>query len=318
MSTIIDATVQNPTTGVVDFLRFDGTSLVASYAADYGLGSHWKVVGSGDFNGDGSPDLVAQERGGGMIDFLFLDSSAHMIGSFMTSSSVPEVHGTGNFGLANGQVGPTLISQTADGSFDLLGYKAGELIWSDLIAGTAGAAPVVGAGDTGVPVQHSAAPNTQGGGAFGSNAVATGPVDDIITQASNGQLTVYGFDGSFAASPGLILAGSSEVPGTVGYPHVGEVNPAGSNYGSFFLLNTSPFPGGPPAGYSELTSGDHVELIAGTPNGLIDGVFLDATSSSPTVAYTNLEDTLIPGWEIVPGGQVATHLFFDTYLTAFL
>jgi len=67
-----DMVMQNQTTGAVDFLEFNGTQLVGSFMKDYGL-SGWKIVASGDFNGDGNMDLVAQHQSlFGELDFLFL------------------------------------------------------------------------------------------------------------------------------------------------------------------------------------------------------------------------------------------------------
>ena len=36
--------IQNSTTGVVDFLKYEGSTLVASSAHDYGLGANFKIV----------------------------------------------------------------------------------------------------------------------------------------------------------------------------------------------------------------------------------------------------------------------------------
>jgi hypothetical protein len=77
-----DMVMQNQTTGAVDFLEFNGTQLVGSFMKNYGL-SGWKIVASGDFNGDGHMDLVAQQQNGsGALDFLFLDGNANLIGSW--------------------------------------------------------------------------------------------------------------------------------------------------------------------------------------------------------------------------------------------
>src|SRR5205085_10863011 len=79
------AVIQNQTTGQIDFLRFNGSSLQASVLRDYGIGG-WNVVANGDFGGpagtaDGFPDLVVQSQATGQLDFLWLNASANLIGS---------------------------------------------------------------------------------------------------------------------------------------------------------------------------------------------------------------------------------------------
>src|SRR4051812_9033998 len=87
-----DAAIQNTTTGEVDYLKFQGTTLVASDLVNYGTNFH--VVASADFNADGLPDLVTQSQTTGQLDFLFLDATAHMTNSFLTSGGLPRVFGT--------------------------------------------------------------------------------------------------------------------------------------------------------------------------------------------------------------------------------
>src|SRR5256885_9873353 len=69
--------IQNQTTGQVDFLRFNGSSLQASVLRDYGIAG-WNVVASGDFGGpggtaDGFQDLVVQSQATAQLDFLWLE-----------------------------------------------------------------------------------------------------------------------------------------------------------------------------------------------------------------------------------------------------
>ena len=106
---------------------------------DYGLGAGYKIVGHGDFNGDGHQDLVAQNSATGALDFLFLDANANLIGSALSSTALPQIVGDGNFGSAAGQTGPTLVAQLANGELDMLGFNAaGGLIASDAISNTVG------------------------------------------------------------------------------------------------------------------------------------------------------------------------------------
>ena len=46
-----DVVMQNQMTGQVDFLQFNGTTLVASLLENYGIAG-WMIVANGDFNGD--------------------------------------------------------------------------------------------------------------------------------------------------------------------------------------------------------------------------------------------------------------------------
>jgi hypothetical protein len=135
------------------------------------------------------------------VDFLFLNESAQLIGSFLSPALLPPIRGDGNFGHVANQAGPSLIGQLADGSIDLLAFdKSGNFIASALIPNTAGLPPVVGAGDFAVPPQHSGH-NTQSGGLF-TGGVTSGPIDDVVTQYPNGQIVVYGFAGDFATPQG--------------------------------------------------------------------------------------------------------------------
>src|SRR5207248_5708540 len=101
------AVIQNQTTGQIDFLRFNGSTLQSSDLRDYGIAG-WNVVANGDFNGDGRPDLVVQNQSTGQLDFLYLNATGSMIGSAL-SAFVPHVVGAGNFGNpVPGQSGPEL------------------------------------------------------------------------------------------------------------------------------------------------------------------------------------------------------------------
>ena len=128
-----DVVIQNDTTGQVDYLKYSGTTLVASDLKDYGLGSVWKIVASDIINGDGFPDLVAQNQTTSQIDFLFLNANGDLIGSAL-GSSVPRIVGVGfHFGTVPGQAGHTMVSQLPDGQLDMLGFNsAAQLIATGL------------------------------------------------------------------------------------------------------------------------------------------------------------------------------------------
>ena len=56
--------IQNNTTGVVDYLKYEGSTLVASSEHDYGLGPNFKIVA------DVGTSLVTQNDQTGFVDFL--------------------------------------------------------------------------------------------------------------------------------------------------------------------------------------------------------------------------------------------------------
>ena len=181
------AVIQNQTTGQVDFLRFNGSTLQSSALRDYGIAG-WKVVANGDFNGDNNPDLVVQNQSSGQLDFLFLNASGNMIGSAL-SAFVPHVVGAGFFGgptftVPTGQSGPTLVAQLANGQLDFLGFNAsGSLIASDLVANTVGLPTAIGVGES-----TSDWPVFVNNGAQGN--------DNVIVQAADGTVIAIGFTGS--------------------------------------------------------------------------------------------------------------------------
>ena len=60
-----DVTIQNNTTGQVDYLKYQGSTLVASNLKDYGLGADWKIVAF-DLGANNLPGLVAQNQNTGI------------------------------------------------------------------------------------------------------------------------------------------------------------------------------------------------------------------------------------------------------------
>jgi hypothetical protein len=179
---------QNPTTGVVDYLKYSGTNLVASNAKDYGLGAGFKIVANGNFNADAFPDLVAQNAAG-QLDFLYLNATGSLIGSFLTTNPYPAVHGQGFFnGFVGTQQGPALVSQLPDGSIDILsfgpvGAVTEQLVGSDLIPGTVGLPKLIGASN-----------KTSDFAAF--NQITPDDTAALFTQLPNGTLDIIGLKGS--------------------------------------------------------------------------------------------------------------------------
>ena len=144
--------IQNTANGQLDFLRFSGGGLQSSVIRDYGL-SGWHVIGSGDFNGDGNPDLVAQNNTTGQLDFLYLNATGNLVTSALSNVSVPHAVGVGVFfdggPVPAGQVGPSVVTQLANGQLDFLGFNAtGTLVASDLVANTVGLPTAVGVAES--------------------------------------------------------------------------------------------------------------------------------------------------------------------------
>src|ERR1051326_5326396 len=202
-----DLVGQNPTTGVVDYLKYIGTTLAASFAVDYGLGSAWKIVANGNFNADAFPDLVAQNAAG-QLDFLYLNASGKLIGTFMTANTYPAVHGEGFFGTAVNQRGPSLVSQLPNGSIDILafgpvGAVTEQLVASDLIPGTVGFPTLIGASSQ----------NNNNNPAF--NQLNDGDNSALFTQLPNGTFDIIGLTGSILGAT-LKVATTNLMPSTLG------------------------------------------------------------------------------------------------------
>ena len=79
--------IQNSTTGVVDFLKYEGSTLVASSAHDYGLGANFKIVA------DVGDSLVAQNDQTGFVDFLNIGANGNLVSSVMSSVALPLIFG---------------------------------------------------------------------------------------------------------------------------------------------------------------------------------------------------------------------------------
>jgi hypothetical protein len=280
----VDAVIQNSTTGQVDYLQYQGSTLVGSNLVDYGLGASYKIVGHGDFNGDGHQDLVAQNPATGAVDFLYLDATAHLVGSAM-SSALPRIVGGGNFGSAAGQTGPTLVAQLANGELDMLGLNsAGHLIASDLISNTVGSAPVAGVGE--------GAANIPSFAGIGSN-------DNVVLQLADGSLDVIGFSGSLA-NASLTMSSS----------FLSRSNPGSGLKVSAINQGVG---GNTNQNVSDGSGREGVQMISQLANGSIDALYFDSgynTTSQGTMYASNLLAGAYPGWNVVDAGSVAHNDLF--------
>lgn len=133
-----DVTIQNNTTGQVDYLMYQGSTLTGSFLVNYGLGSDWKIVAF-DLGANNLPGLVAQNENPEspffhFVDFLTLNAQAQLIGSALSNVPVPHI-----FGLSEAiSILPLEIfgSQLANGQLDFLQFNVptGQLVASDLVA----------------------------------------------------------------------------------------------------------------------------------------------------------------------------------------
>src|SRR5439155_15480255 len=276
-----DVTIQNNTTGQVDYLKYQGSTLTASNLKDYGLGSDWKIVAF-DLGANNLPGLVAQNQNTGFLDFLTLDVNANLIGSQTSNVPVPHV-----FGLSEAtSILPLEIfgSQLANGQLDFLQFNVptGQLIGSDLVATPVPPAQAIfGWNNFGGPPAWEGL----GGGLNG---------DIVLTQLPNGQLDMIGFSGSFA---GRDLAVNSSFLDPNAAPPIGEANP---NIGFASNQNLEDPPGPSPQG---------LEVVAQTASGQLDLVWYDTGRGDPIASDLGIQyaSNLLgsfPGWHVVQGGPV--------------
>jgi len=107
--------LQNATTHQISQWHMANTSLVSAGLVTTTPPAGWNVVGTGDFNGDGHPELVLENQSTGAVQFWFLNGN-NVIGTMNLSMAVPTgwtITGVGDF---NGAGQPDLVLQnTATG-----------------------------------------------------------------------------------------------------------------------------------------------------------------------------------------------------------
>jgi hypothetical protein len=114
--------------GTLDFLEFQGTTLLAS---ESGFAS-WNIMAEGDFNHDGQGELVSQNPTTGQIDLLFVNNSGQLYQSELLQGDYWKVVGAGDFD-GSGRTG--IATQNADtGQVDLLWFTGTQLTGSELLA----------------------------------------------------------------------------------------------------------------------------------------------------------------------------------------
>jgi hypothetical protein len=269
LPTQTDVTIQNQATGAIDFLKYEGSTLVASQIFNYGIGSDWKVVASEQIGS--RPGLVVQSQSTGFLDFLGLDANGNLVSSDMSNVPVPHVAGFSD------DYGPSLVSQLPDGELDFLQVNtaSGVLSNSDLVPNTAGLPRAVG-----VAAFATTPPEFQG---------LTGP-DSVVTQLADGSVDLLGFTGNVGT---LAFSSSELLAGSAGTPTIGAVNQ--NNNENFNVLD-----------FTNGTEG--LQLIGTTGGGQADVMYYDTgkndTTNTGRLYATNLLNTAFSGWNVVDGGDV--------------
>jgi hypothetical protein len=288
-----DLAVQNNTTGQVDFLQFQGSTLVASDTVNY-VPASWNVVAQGFFDAGNHEDMVIQSQTSGALDFLTLDNKGNLIGSDMSNVSLPPIVGQGSFGIfAPGQFAPTLVSQLANGELDMLGFNfSGQLVASDAIANTVGFGPAVGVGQA-----------TQAFPLFSG----TGSSDSVVLQYPDGSIDAIGFSGAFGNGT-LSASASFLLPGSAGSSPVEAVNQQDNFFGAGFGNNN--ILGGPGTGGFNVEGVQFVEQLA---NGSFNEVYADSgygdAAHAGTLYASDLLNLSLPGWHAVDAGAIAREIF---------
>jgi hypothetical protein len=270
-----DVTIQNQTTGQIDYLKYQGSTLTNSRLFDYGLGSGWNIVAN-DLGSNGRPSLVAQNVNTGFVDFLNLDANGNLVSSLTSAVPVPHIFGAVPDALE------WFGSQLANGQLDFLQFNqsTGALTASDLVA-------------TPVPKAVSMSTWNSSPGPPAWAGLGGGLTGDIVqTQTADGSPDMIGFSGSLGA---MSLAVSSSffisAPGT---PAFGEANP------DIVLGENLQDSAGTPQGLQE---------IAQTSTGQIDALYYDTGLGDPVasnegILYASNLLGSFPGWNVIQGDFV--------------
>jgi hypothetical protein len=284
VSPLNDVTIQNDTTGQVDYLQFQGSTLIQSHLADYGLGAGWNIVGHHRLL-NGNEGLVTQNATTGVVDFLGLDATGNLVSSAL-GGAVPRIIGEGYFGFE-----VAYVSQLANGELDFLGFNpSGTLIHSDLVANTIGLPHAVGVGGA-----SSMNPDSR---PFAQNG-SPSPDENVILQLADGSLDAIGFSGGFPTN-NLSMSNSLLFPGSAGIGAIGAINPDTGDVGH----NTN---------FTAGTGTEGVQMVSQLASGQLDFLNFDSgyndAANEGALYASNLLAPSFPGWHVVDGGAVATNLF---------
>lgn len=299
--TLTQFAVENDTTGQVDYLKFQGSTLVQSKLVDYGLGTEWHIVG--DLS---ATELLAQNTVTGLTDLLVLDGNGALTGSSLGNVSLPQIVASGDFtGSLFNPLNPftgmrSFVSQLPDGELDILRFDAqtGVLVKSDLVPNTAGLAPAIGAGGATAPL----AP-----GAFNKFPALNqlGVINDnVFLQLPDGQVDAVGFDGSLE-NASLSVSSSLLFPGA--YPKIEAVS-----HLDIEQLVQVPFT------EMSVIQSAAVQMVSQLADGSFDLLFFDAGFNGTNrldvqgrgTFYASQQLNLsMPGWHVVDANQVTGSVF---------
>jgi hypothetical protein len=294
--------VENNTTGQVDYLNFQGSTLTQSKLFDYGLGAGWSVVGHL------SPtELLAQNANTGLTDLLSLDQHGALVSSALGSVALPKIVGVGDFAGSKSSLfspdQPTFVSQLGDGELDMLSFNAqtGALVQSDLVPNTAGLAPAVGVGGAYDPIDvgiTAKLPALSG----------VGVADNVFLQLPSGQVDAIGFSGSFndwslqLSSSDLLPTALSNVEGInqtgfLGSPSNVDMEEFGStSLGGPFTVKS--------AAVQMVTQLADGSFDLAYVNSGYDGLHLGGGTEGALYASQQLNLSM-PGWHVVDAGPTA-------------
>jgi hypothetical protein len=265
-------------------------------------------------------ELLAQNANTGITDLLFLNAHGSLIGSAQGGASLPQIAGVGDFAgsLSNHQAPfmdqPTFVSQLPDGELDLLRFDAGTgaITKSDLVANTAGFAPVVGVG--------GAFDRVDVGGNFHLPALAgVGLAENVFLQLPNGQVDAIGFNGSFE-DQSLSVASSSLLSGAL--PKVEAVNQLPDFSGGPSNLDVEQLAQvieqiGPQPVVSTLIQSAATQMISQLPDGSFDLLYhnsgydeLHLGGGNEGAFYASQQLNLsMPGWHAIDADAVTAQVF---------
>ncbi len=292
VSPLNDVTIQNDTTGQVDYLQFQGSTLIHSNQLDYGMGTGWNIVGHGPLL-NAKEGLVAQNASTGVVDFLGLDGSGNLVSSAL-SGAFPRIIGEGIFGgPLPDQITTTVdyVSQLANGELDFLGFdQSGALISSDLVANSIGLPHAVGVAEAS-GVNPESQPFAQNG------SIITD--DNVILQLADGSLDAVGFSGRFATN-NLSVSNRLLLAGSAGIGAIGAINPDNGADGQN-------------ANFATGTGAEGVQMVSQLANGQLDFLNFDSgyndAANEGALYASNLLAPSFPGCHVVDAGAVATNLF---------
>jgi hypothetical protein len=108
---------QNIATGQLSAWELSGTTVLADPLMNPSVGdNNWRLSGTGDFNGDGKPDIVWHHRTGGWISIWYMDGVNRIAGTATSIDRVADTRwkivGVGDF---NNDAKPDIVWQHDDG-----------------------------------------------------------------------------------------------------------------------------------------------------------------------------------------------------------